>query len=450
MGLPRLYDASIFDTSRPVDSWWEASAPPFRTRFAPLSGGAACDVAIIGAGFTGLNAALALARDHGLDVRVLEAGHIGWGASGRNGGFCANPGTKLSWGQIAKRHGIAEARKLNAAQEAAIGHVRDLLDTHAIDADTHSDRGELCLAHTPAEAAALPGEAAEIETLLGHKPILYRKEELRQLGADGPDFHGGMLLPWGFALHPMKYLRGLADAAAEAGACIHPFSEVTELDLADGRHVLRTGRGDVRAKTVIVATNGYTAETVPAWSAGRFLPAMSSVLVTRPLSDAEQAAQGWTADLMAYDTRRLLHYFRKLPDGRFLFGGRGGVSGKPGPRATFLRRLRHQFEAMFPAWAEAETTHEWSGHVCLNRKRAPFVGRIDGHASAWAGLAFHGSGVAMGSWTGKMLADLVTGNKTVDHLPAVMRDTPPKFLFPALRPLYLRGLYALYDRQDGG
>ncbi|MEO1199578.1 MAG: FAD-binding oxidoreductase [Pseudomonadota bacterium] len=449
MGLPRIYDTSVFDTSKPVESWWEASAPPFRKNFARLDRSVTCDVAIIGAGFTGLNAALALARDHGLDVRVLEAGHIGWGASGRNGGFCANPGTKLSWTEVASRYGRDEAIKLNTAQEEAIAHVRSVLDRYGIDAETHSDRGELCLAHTREEAEVLPDEAKVIEDLFGRKPTLYRKEELRQLGADSPDFHGGMLLPWGFALHPLRYLRGLADAAADAGVALHPHSEVTGVALNDGSHRLRTANGEIWAKHLIVATNGYTAETIPPWIAGRLLPAMSSILVTRPLTDDEQAAQGWTCDLMAYDTRSLLHYFRKLPDGRFLFGGRGGVSGKPASRAKFLKRLRQQFDEMFPALRDVETTHQWSGHVCITRKRAPFVGTINGHETAWAGLAFHGSGVAMGSWTGRTLAGLVAGTETTADLPAVMRDAPPKFLFPALRPLYLSAVYALYQRHDG-
>lgn len=447
MSLPRIYDASVFDASRPVDSWWEASAPPLRADAAPLEGEAACEVAVIGAGFTGLNAALRLARS-GVDVRVLEAGHVGWGASGRNGGFCANPGTKLSWGEIAACYGKGEARRLAAAQNAAIEHVRGLLDEYGIDAETHS-RGELCLAHTEGEAAALPAEADEIGQVLGVRPALFEKSALRNLGADGPGFHGAMLLPWGFALHPLKYLRGLAEATAAAGAKLHGRSEVEELALGDREHVLRTERGRLRARRLIVATNGYTAETIPRWLGGRLLPAMSSILVTRPISVDEQCAQGWTCDLMAYDTRKLLHYFRLMPDGRFLFGGRGGVSGKPASRAAFLARLRRQFEAMFPAWAQVETTHQWSGHVCLNRKLAPYIGRIDGMDNAWTALAYHGSGVAMASWSGRTLAELLLGEKRDADLPAILRAAPPRFPAPVLRPLYLRAAYALYGRRDG-
>ncbi|MEM6666215.1 MAG: FAD-binding oxidoreductase [Pseudomonadota bacterium] len=449
MGLKRLYAADAYDPGKPVPSWWQASAPPARHGSPPLSESVSCDVAIVGAGFTGLNAALRLARDHGFSVRVLDQGQPGFGASGRNGGFCCIPATKIGWPTMVKRYGEGETRRFFRAQCDAIDHVDGILDAHRIAADVHSRGGELGLAHRPAEMAAFEDEQETLMSLFGVDAAIYPKAALKQLGAEGPGFHGAMIAPFGFALHPLKYLRGLVDVAGDAGAAIHGETPVTDVVLRDGGHVLKTPHGDVRARHVIFATNGYTAENVPSWMGGRVLPALSSVLVTRPLSKDERAAQGFTTDLMAYDTRNLLHYFRVMPDGRVLFGGRGGTSAEPSALAHYARVLRGDFERMFPAWAHVETTHQWSGFVALSANRVPYVGPVDGFQTAWAGLCFHGNGVATGSWSGAQLADLVAGVIAPEDLPAVMRGPMPKFAFPGLRRHYLKAAYLLYGLMDG-
>lgn len=446
--LKRLYDASAFDPAIPVGSWWEASAPPTRHDFQRLPGSRRCDVAIIGAGFTGLNAALGLVRDHGLDVCVLDSGYPGFGASGRNGGFCCIPASKLDRETMVARFGLEETRRFFRAQIAATEHVGNLLDTFAIDADIHSHEGELDLAHSPAAFEALKAEARILRDLAGVEPRVVPREELRQLGADGPDFHGGLIVPIGFGLHPMKYLRGLADAAADSGATIHGQTEVRGIRLNDGAHTLVTPHGEIIARHVIIATNGYSAETVPDWLGGRLLPVLSNILVTRPLTEEELDAQGWTTDFMCGDSRALLHYFRLMPDRRFLFGGRAGVSAKDRELDRYHARLRADFDRMFPAWAHVEDTHRWSGFVCLTRNLTPYVGRIPGYETAWAGLAFHGNGVATGSWSGARLSELVAGTITEAGLPAVFRNPPQRFPLPFLRPAYLRAAYAVYGWRD--
>jgi drug/metabolite transporter (DMT)-like permease len=176
----------------------------------------------------------------------------------------------------------------------------------------------------------------------------------------------------------------------------------------------------IGAGLVIVATNGYSSEDVPEWMAGRTMPVASNVLVTRPLTGAEVQAAGWTSAQMAYDTRQLLHYFRLMPDNRFLFGRRGGLTSSPGADRAAIRTTRRHFETMFPAWGHVESPHNWSGMVCLSAGLVPYCGQVPGMQNCFAGFAYHGNGVAMGSYTGALLADLALGRKPENRYPTVM------------------------------
>lgn len=386
------------------------------------------DVAIIGAGFTGLSAALHLAHA-GADVVLLEAHYPGWGASGRNGGFCCLGGAKLPESAMRRLYGQAQAAGYEAAQVAAIETVRALLERYRIDARVHSE-GELVLAHTRRHARALSRAGGG---------RFYSRAQLDALGVGGP-FHAGLHVPQGFALEPGQYVQGLAVAAQSEGAHIFAASPVEWLareDSAQGGWRLATPHGEVRANRLIVATNGYSSDSLPAWMRARFLPVQSSVLVTRPLSADEQAAQGWHSNLMAYDTRQLLHYFRLMPDGRFLFGMRGGIRSTPRSESATRARLRRHFRAMFPAWQAVEITHDWSGLACLTPALRPFVGPIGQHA--WAGFGYHGNGVAMGSWAGARLAELALGRAA--EMPDFLSEPPGRYALGRQRRLALHALY---------
>lgn len=444
--MTRLYHPVLYDRDAPVGSYWEASAPPLGRATPPLVGEASCDVAVVGAGYTGLTAALSLVEEHGAEVRVLEAGAPGWGASGRNGGFCCLGGAKLGYDVIAARYGAEEMRRFFAVQLEAIDLVKETCCARGIDADM-TGGGEILLAHRPGRAAALREERAELMKLLGVEGAVLDNDALaaRGLAADG--FHGGLELPLGVGLHPLKYLRGLARAAIDAGVVVHGRSSVTALTREGGRFVLTTPGGRLTARKVILATNGYTEEDRLPALAGRLMPAQSSIIVTRPLSAAEQAAQGWTSTVMCADTRRLLHYFRLLPDGRFLWGGRGGISGSPAAAGRAERKLRRSFERHFPAWRHVETEFYWRGLVCLTKPLVPFVGRLEGEG-LYAALAYHGNGVAFTAWAGRALARQVAGVQGADALPEIVRRPLPRFPLAILRKLYLAGAYAVYGVKD--
>lgn len=444
--MRRIYEDMAYGPAPVEGNFWATTidAP----RWPALQGDESADFAIIGGGYTGLSAALHLARA-GADVALLEAEHPGWGASGRNGGFCCLGGSALDDSALIRRYGSAEAGVFFNAMRSAIDHVAETLDSCAIDADTHS-QGEVVMAHRPRDVQTLQNERSALKAHHGIDATWIPGEALADHGMSSPAFHGGLHVPLGFALNPLKYATGLAREAAARGARIHGGTPVTAITSEGGLHRLETPKGTLRAKTLIVATNGYSSEDVPAALNGRYLPLQSNILVTRPLTDEEIAAQGWSTDQMCYDTRRLLHYFRLMPDRRFLFGSRGAVRTTPDSLAAFREIQRQDFEAMFPAWRHVETPHYWSGLVCLSRRLTPFAGPLPGMENAYAAMAYHGNGVAMASYCGKEIAKQALGQTTEGALPAFMHSPLRRFPLGRWRRALLHGAYRWYGWQDRG
>ncbi len=445
--MRHLYHPSASDPAIAADSYWAASAPPLAADVTPLSGTQSCDVAVIGGGYTGLSAAYHLARDHGLDVRVLERAEPGWGASGRNGGFCCFGSSKVSYETIAKRVGEAEATRFYRTQREAIELVAELTEREEIDVQ-RTGHGDVEIAHKAGEVEGLKAHLALLRRVLGVEGRLYGKEELREAGFASPQAHAAATTPLGFGLHPLRYARGLAAAAARHGARIHGRSGVEAWEKDGETHVLHTPGGTLRARQVVVATNGYTTEDLHAGMAGKVLPALSNVITTRPLSEAELEAQGWTSHTMASDSRNLLHYFRLLPDKRMLLGSRGGLSADPGTEAAKRADMRKRLGMLFPEWKDVEISHFWRGFVCMAADLTPHVGRLPDDGSVIHALAYHGNGVAMSSWSGRAAARLAAGQPPEEVLPAVMRKPLPRFPLPGLRPLYLRAAYAGFWLKD--
>lgn len=216
-----------------------------------------------------------------------------------------------------------------------------------------------------------------------------------------------------------------------------------------GKHHLYTEHHEVRATRVLIATNGYTPEDLSPLHRGRVLPALSNILVTRPLTPAEMETQGWTNHTMAYDSRDLLHYFRLLPDNRFLFGGRGGTDASDAAAPLYQKQLAREFHKLFPAWAHVEVTHFWRGNVCLSFDRVPYIGSLDDQKTVWTALAYHGNGVAMGSWSGRTVARMMQDKTAPDEVSPVITRRLAKFPLPMFRPLYLKAAYVWYGWKDG-
>lgn len=441
--MRRIFDDYAYGAGPRDGCWWDETVSlPARDR---LQTSMNVDVAIIGAGFTGLSAAAQLAQN-GVTVAVLEANHVGWGASGRNGGFCCLGGGIADDHEMDARYGRDERLAFRAAELNAVTFVEQKIKSLGLNVDCHS-QGETELAHREKDMADLRAQVPKLKENYGIDGQITEASELESLGFGGGPFFGALTIPVGFGLNPRKYIVGLAESAEKFGARIYENTQVTDMAPDAKGWRLNCAGPQVTAQHVIVATNGYSAENLPAWLAGRYMPGQSNVLVTRPLTSSEIAAQGWFSEQMSYDTRHLLHYFRLMPDKRFLFGMRGSL--RTGARAEAKARvaLRRHFERMFPAWADVESAHRWSGLVCLARNKVPFVGAVPECPGVWTSMCYHGNGVAMGSYCGKLVADMVSGTSNSDA-PKMMTNPLARFPFGAWRRVVMPPLYANLALRD--
>ena len=443
--MRRLYPDRTYAAAPDAGNFWQSTK---ETPEVPkLTGELKTEVAIIGAGYTGLNAALQLAETHGIKATVIDAAWPGWGASGRNGGFVGLGGSKLSDQKLLSRFGDDEARKFFTTQRASIEMVRENLDRYAIDADAVG-QGEYYLAHRPKEFAAMPSEARFLKDIHGGDVQVLSPEALAERGLNSPGFYGGMHVPFGFAINPLKYILDLSEAAQKLGVDIYGQTKASKIERHRGGYRIITANGVLQAEKLLIATNGYSADDLPDAISGWFLPVLSNILVTRPLTGIERQDQGWTATDMVADTRNLLHYIRLLPDGRFLFGMRGGTGFTPHDEAAMKRRIRKSFESLLPAWKDVETPYFWSGLACLSRSLNAYIGPLAGMENAYGALGYHGSGIAMASWSGRRVADMIAGATQPSALPANLRQPMKPFPFPAARRHYLKAAYAWYGVKD--
>lgn len=443
----KLYHPRHYDRSLPVGSYWEATAGPAPSSLVPLAEEARAEVAIIGGGYTGLSTAYHLAKLHGLSAVVLEAGPIGWGASGRNGGFCGLGGSKIGYGTMAQRYGLDEAKRFFEAQKAGIALVQAIAEAEGFDIEP-TGKAEHYLAHKPSRWHELENRAATMQRLFGERWALWRKPELEERLLRSPEAHGCLVVPHYVGVHPLRYVRGLAGAAARHGARVHPESPVTRWTREGGKHRLATPGGSVIADRVLVATNGYTPEGLDPRLAGRVLPALSCILVTRPLTPAEKDAQGWREPAMIADTRQLLFYIRLLRDGRLLFGARGGTDASPEAFEARQAWMRRRLGEKFPAWRDVPIEHAWWGLVALAQDLLPHLGWLDEDRRTLAALAYHGSGVSFATMFGRAAAAVLAGREPDPPLPRFLLTPPPRFVVPGARILALRAAYAGYMLQD--
>ncbi len=439
----------MYQFDRAERSLWESDPASIGVDAEPLVGDTETEVAIIGGGYTGLSAAYHLGRDFDVECRVLEAGHLGWGASGRNGGFCSIGGTAVELDTLMKRYGLEETRAYYQAQVEAVRLVRELITEERIDARLQGD-AELEVAHTPRAFELLKAHAEQSRRYLALDRSTVTAERFKEQFFDSTEQHGALVTKPTFGLHPLRYLRGLAGAAKRHGSHLHPRSEVLEWSRTRDRHVLATATGTVRARSVILATNAYMPEYLRYEFDARALPVLSAIVVTRPLSAAELAAHGWQTECPAINCRHLLNYFRLLPDKRFLFGGRGHTTGSAEGTARNFRRLIDLLWQFWPEWRVVDIDYRWHGLVCFTRRLTPSIGRLDDDASVYFAFGYHGNGVNTATWAGKQLAAWVGlgGVRQAPALPAPVRGLPARFPLAALRLSYLQARIAWLGLKD--
>ena len=431
-----------------VHSYWAATVGPGPDNVRPLPGDRTVEVAVIGGGYTGLSAAYRLAGTHGIETLVLEANRIGWGASGRNGGICSITFGKVPLARRIAEWGVEATRRALEIGVEAVALVRHLITTEGIACDATAN-GYVQVAHRPERVADLQARLALYRGPLRYDGVdfLDRERLEREGHLRGPSAHGGLWFRDVFGLHPLKYVNGLALAAMRQGALVHERSPVVAWGRDGAHHVLATPTGRVRARRVIVATNGYTPERLHPHFRGRLLAATSNIIVTRPLGPAEWQDVGSLRPQCYADTRDLLFYWRRLPDDRMLFGGRAGLVNTPSSLRRRRRRLEAQMAAKFPVLAGVGGEYFWYGNVCLSYDLMPHVGAADEDSTVVYALAYLGNGVSIATYSGGLAADLAAGKD-------VPRDTPltaarlPRFPLPLLRRLYLAGAYLVYGVKD--
>ncbi len=450
--MTRLYDDNMYRFEQAQPSYWEATRCDTQLDASPLPGDESCDVAIIGGGYTGLSAAMHLARDYDVDVRVLEAGHIGWGASGRNGGFCGLGGTGVHGSDLVARCGEQDARAWYRAQCEAVELVRHIAIDEHIDVQAIGD-AEVQVAHTQRAYAALQEDHDLYSRVLGVDTQLVTRNEFSERYYDSTEQHGALLMRPNFGLHPLRYCRGLAAAAARHGATLHERSEVLEWLRDDtGRHRLVTAGGTISARRVLFATNGFMPESLRPDFSGRTLPIISAIVVTEPLSHEQKAAHSWGSPHCTINTRRVMNYYRLLPDDRLLFGGRGHTAGHVAGERRNYEKLVAVMRRIWPEWSDVGIDYRWHGLICFNASMYPSLGHLADDNSVFYGFGYHGNGVNTATWAGKKLAEwMATGSP--QGLPVIARGLGRRFPLARLRLRYLQLALAArqwLDRLDRG
>lgn len=416
---------SATDEQLAKDSYYAATAPRVGG-FAPLAGDVACDVAIVGGGLAGLSAALELSK-RGFTVRVLEAREVGWGASGRNGGQAIH-GLACDQDTIEAQLGLDEARRVWAMSIEALDLLRERIATHAIDCDWRD--GYLGLATTPGKGRSLAEWADRIERVYGYPLARIAPEDVGRWIAS-PRYHSGIHDPRSGHLHPLKYTRGLARAAADAGALLHEHSPVRRIDHGSPA-VLHTEAGRVRAQRVLLAGNVYLDALAPAL-APRIMPVGTYIACSQVL-DPALAASLIPSRAAVCDTNFVLDYFRTTDDDRMLYGGRVSYSGKT--PANLAASMRDRMVRTFPQLAGAEVEYAWGGFVDISMNRAPDFGRLADAPNVYYLQGFSGHGLALTGLAGRVVAEAMAGDASRFDVFARLKHRPfpggPAMRMPAL------------------
>lgn len=402
-------------------SFWLDDLPPGPARPA-LDGDRTADVVVVGAGFTGLWTAWELLRRRpDADVVVLDAEHVGFGASGRNGGWCS-PGLPLKPHTIAERAGVHVARRTVQTLRDAVVEIGEL--AAAAGADIGYRRGGILrVARGEHELPALrAGWSAldDLDLLDGH--ALLDPDELTER-VRVADARGALFDPHGAVVHPGRLVRWLAEEVEAAGGTIHEDTRVTGVEPGPTPSVT-TEHGTVTAGEVVLAAEAYLSQ-LPGFRRA-VLPVYSLVVLTEPLSDEQAAAIGWVGEECLSSHRLTVDYLSRTPDGRILFGGRGapyhyGSSIAPGydHHAETHAMLREQLMEWFPALAGIGFSHAWGGPLGMPRDLVPSWW-YDRDAHLAAAYGYTGQGVTASRVAGRVLADLVThGSTPLGFLPMV-------------------------------
>ena len=388
--------SAVMDDCKLSPYWWEQVPRP---RLPDSALPKTVDVAVIGAGYTGLHAALQTARG-GRTTIVFDAEDAGWGCSTRNGGQISTS-IKPSFEQLARRHGSQRAFEILKEGQRSLDWIADFVRSEAIDCD-FGQVGRFHAAHNAAQYEALGGRiASQPKGLEVDAFMLTRAQQRSELGSDA--YWGGVVYTRHCSVNPARYHQGILERVLSAGAQLAPNCAVTGIEKQGALFRISTPRGSVVARDVVVATNGYTGGLTP-WLQRRVIPIGSYMIATEPLPEGMMDSLIPNNRIVS-DTRRVVYYYRASPDRRrILFGGRVSYH-ETDPRVSGPK-LHADMVQIFPQLRDTRVSHSWCGFVAYTFDELMHLGKRDGLHYA---MGYCGAGVGTSSYFGMRLGQQVLG-----------------------------------------
>ncbi len=412
------------------------------------------DVAIVGGGYTGLWTAYHLQdAEPRLRIAIVEGQEIGFGASGRNGGFAMTL-LDMSLAHLRRNHGDERARAAHLAVTRSVEEIGATIERHGIDCEWVRG-GLMVVAANRPQLERVDADLAAAEALgLGGFRRLSAQEA--QAEVHSPTYVGALHEEHCGVLHPAKLARGLARIVEQRGAQIFEGTPMTALEPGGDAVRVRTPGGELAAQQVVLATSAWAAQA-PEFRR-RITPLYTYVALTEPLTDEQWASVGWERRQGIEDKRNFVHYYRRTDDGRILWGGSDGVV-YPGARirprhdrsASVLRRLAATFRETFPQLERVRFTHHWGGPVGITATFLPIFGTSPSDPRVHYGLAYNGHGVAPTHTGGKVLRDKALGLGVTEHTSLCFVDArEPRFPPEPLRSAGAELTRRVMLRQDAG
>ena len=434
MNKDKHFDETIWCHNRKETSFWLEGLPEFNSISNKLP--QRVDVAIVGSGYTGLNAALQTIRG-GRSTVVFEAGVPGQGCSTKNGGQISTS-IKPSLEKLSAKFGTQNGIAIRQEGENALNWIGDFITSEKIDCN-FSRVGRYHAAHTQKHYELITRDAEKVNRSEGIEAYAVPKnEQLKELGSDV--YHGGVVFPRHASVDPGKYHRGLLQRVVDAGVDVFGQCAVLDIEQTPDGFVITTQKGKVKARDVIIATNGYTSNLTP-WLQKRVIPIGSYIISTEEL-DPVMVNELFPTNRIASDTCKVIYYYRTSPDRkRILFGGRVSAT-ETNPLLSGPKLLKDLYR-IFPQLEGTKISHSWTGTVAYTFDEMAHTGQ---HNGIYYSMGYCGSGVSMASYLGMRLGQkvlgLVEGKTAFDDLPF-----PTRPLYNG-RPWFLPAVVSWYRMQD--
>ncbi len=438
--MSNLYHQDIYRFNEPIKSYWETTHNS-KNQYKELKTSIDTNIVVIGGGYTGFSCALSLAKNYNEDVILLEAGHIGWGSSARNAGFCCIPPAKMSVKIMFKKYGKNETKKFFKNTIEGSNFTKNLINQYNIDCDLTGDCNYEVAPH-PSYFASIKEEAEVYKNEFGIETKVFSQSEFNEIGHSGEEQFGAFSYKPGFAINPLKFLLGIAKEAEKSGVKIFQKSKVNKIEKINGKYNIIANEQIIKSNKIVMATNGFYKDDLFPKLNNRILPVISNIIITKPLTNDQIKAHNFVTHNPILNNRNLLFYYRLLKDNRFLFGARGDLVGSEESSLIKSKKMEQQMKKVFPEWNNVEIDYHWRGLVAVTTKFSPSIGKLDDDEIYYS-FGYQANGVNTAPWSGNELANLIVSNSKELNISKFYQGLPAKFPFPKLRLFYLK-LYLIY------